>query len=89
METTTIKRLFCRLNQFLMIYKTYFTFFHPFPVIPFTPLIEIIIYIIMDLHFRAVSYFLKYGVGGLRKECGCRRKGTTDAAWQYFYFQIS
>lgn len=26
METTTINLLFCRLNQFQMIYKTYFTF---------------------------------------------------------------
>lgn len=47
METTTINLWFCRLNQFQMIYKTYFTFFHPSPAIFFTLPFDIYIIILL------------------------------------------
>ena len=89
METTTINRLFCRLNQFQMIYKTYFTFFHPLPRYLVHPVTRNKHNKIISLHFCTVTYFLKSGV---RPSEGMRmssRKGTPDAAWQHFCFQIS
>jgi hypothetical protein len=88
METTTINLLFCRLNQFLLIYKTYFTVFHPSPAF-FSPFPRNISNNIISLYLCTIAYSLKSGVRFSEVIKNVERKGDPDDAWQHFCFQIS